>query len=205
MNDIITYHNDSQALRDLPNRASQQAGISGITLDDPLVLNQEFGFGRILYCLDISGSMSWAFGMEMAKIKALCRVTISALGLIIRQSPSFDVALMSFDSQPTLLHDFVNIEDGYQKLVDSIQSLDADGGTDIPCALDAAYNLFRRTPLNGENCLIFMTDGQGGDGTAAAEKIKQLGAEIVAGTEIKIDGQFVKDGWTEKNFRPSEK
>jgi hypothetical protein len=40
---------------------------------------------------------------------------------------------------------------------------------------------------------------------ATKKKIKQLGAEIVPGTEIKIDGQFVKDGWTEKNFRPSEK
>jgi hypothetical protein len=37
---------------------------------------------------------------------------------------------------------------------------------------------------------------------ATKKKIKQLGAEIVPGTEIKIDGQFVKDGWTEKNFRP---
>jgi hypothetical protein len=40
---------------------------------------------------------------------------------------------------------------------------------------------------------------------ATKKKIKQLGAEIVPGTEIKIDGQFVNDGWTEKNFRPSEK
>jgi hypothetical protein len=40
---------------------------------------------------------------------------------------------------------------------------------------------------------------------ATKKKIKQLGAEIIAGTEVKIDGQFVTDGWTEKNFRPSEK
>jgi hypothetical protein len=40
---------------------------------------------------------------------------------------------------------------------------------------------------------------------ATKKKIKQLGAEIVPGTEAKIDGQLLKDGWTDKNFRPSEK
>jgi len=40
---------------------------------------------------------------------------------------------------------------------------------------------------------------------ATKKRIKELGAEIVPGTEVKIDGQLLKDGWTDKNFRPSEK
>ncbi len=40
---------------------------------------------------------------------------------------------------------------------------------------------------------------------ATKKKIKELGAEIVPGTEVKIDGQLLKHGWTDKNFRPSEK
>ena len=39
---------------------------------------------------------------------------------------------------------------------------------------------------------------------ATKKRIKQLGAEIVPGTETKIDGKFLKDGWTDKNFRPDE-
>jgi hypothetical protein len=40
---------------------------------------------------------------------------------------------------------------------------------------------------------------------ATKKKIKQLGAEIIPGTDVKIDGQLLKGGWTDKNFRPSEK
>jgi hypothetical protein len=39
---------------------------------------------------------------------------------------------------------------------------------------------------------------------ATKKKIKQIDAEIIPGTEAKIDGKFLKDGWTEKNFRPDE-
>jgi hypothetical protein len=39
---------------------------------------------------------------------------------------------------------------------------------------------------------------------ATKKKIKQLGSEIIPGTEAKIDGKFLKDGWTEKNFRPEQ-
>ena len=40
---------------------------------------------------------------------------------------------------------------------------------------------------------------------ATRKKIKQLGAEIVPGTETKIDGKLLNDGWTEKNFRPEQR
>jgi hypothetical protein len=37
---------------------------------------------------------------------------------------------------------------------------------------------------------------------ATKKKIKQIGAEIIPGTEAKIDDELLKDGWTEKNFDP---
>jgi hypothetical protein len=39
---------------------------------------------------------------------------------------------------------------------------------------------------------------------ATRKKIKQLGGEIIAGTEAKIDGALLEDGWTQKNFDPKK-
>ena len=35
---------------------------------------------------------------------------------------------------------------------------------------------------------------------ATKKKIKDIGAEIIPGTEAKIDDALLHDGWTEKNF-----
>lgn len=37
---------------------------------------------------------------------------------------------------------------------------------------------------------------------ATKKKIKQIGAEVIPGTEAKIGDELLKDGWTEKNFDP---
>ena len=39
---------------------------------------------------------------------------------------------------------------------------------------------------------------------ATRKKIKELGAEVVPDTEAKVDDEDVKDGLTEKYFRPKE-
>ena len=39
---------------------------------------------------------------------------------------------------------------------------------------------------------------------ATRKKIKQLGGEIIPGTETKIDDAFLKDGWIERNFDPKQ-
>jgi hypothetical protein len=39
---------------------------------------------------------------------------------------------------------------------------------------------------------------------ATRKKIREIGGEIVPGSEVKIDNSFLKDGWTERNFDPTQ-
>ena len=39
---------------------------------------------------------------------------------------------------------------------------------------------------------------------ATPEQIERIGAESIMGTEIEIDDSLVHDGWTAKNFEPTQ-
>lgn len=153
--------------------------------------------GRIIYDIDVSDSMGIECEPQYTKLDSAKHALISSFGIAARSMPSYEVALITFNSNAQRVCDFVNIEQGYKQLVQATKNLIHCGGTNIPLALDAAFNLFGAN-ISSKDTLILMSDGCGGDGTAIAKKLKDLGVTIKvvgfsSGSKYDLDELMLKD------------
>lgn len=121
---------------------------------------------RLTFLLDNSGSME-----RIDRQKSVRR----AFALLAQQlTPIDQVTLISFARQPRLLADKVGGTDA-GKLVQLIDNLPSEGGTNIEAALQLAFEKAReqQTP-NAQNRIILLTDGAVNLGNANPESLSQM-------------------------------
>lgn len=155
---------------------------AGQTFVDTSILDQQVPIHtadkpRLLYSMDESSSMAEKCEPACSKIQAARHGLVRSIGTAAKSMPEGEIALIGFNSKATTICDFVNVEEGYSKLIDAAKSLKANGNTNIPRALQAALDLLGKN-AGSNDTIILMTDGHGGNGVPVAEKIKSRGVTI---------------------------
>lgn len=121
---------------------------------------------RLTFLLDNSGSMERVDRRQTVR---------SAFELLIQQlQPNDQVTLISFARQPRLLADRVpGSEAG--KLLDAIQNMPSEGGTNIEAALQLAFEKAQEQKVeNSQNRIVMLTDGAVNLGDANPERLSGM-------------------------------
>ncbi|QDV47601.1 von Willebrand factor [Stieleria neptunia] len=137
-------------------RVSMRTAAAGRASNTPL---------RLTFLLDNSGSMERIDRQQTVR---------SAFALLARQLKPLDqVTLISFARQPRLLADKVDGSQA-QRLVELIDNLPSEGGTNIEAALQLAFEKAREHQTAGaQNRIILLTDGAVNLGDANPDSLSQ--------------------------------
>ncbi|TWT94623.1 vWA domain-containing protein [Stieleria varia] len=138
-------------------RISMRTAATGRSSDTPL---------RLTFLLDNSGSMERVDRQQTVR---------RAFAVLARQlQPSDQVTLISFARQPRLLADKVS-GDQAQRLVQLIDELPSEGGTNVEAALQLAIEKAREQQAEGaQNRIILLTDGAVNLGDADPESLSKM-------------------------------
>ncbi|MEM9367864.1 MAG: von Willebrand factor type A domain-containing protein [Planctomycetota bacterium] len=142
-------------------RVSMRTAASGRSPQTPL---------RLTFLLDNSGSME-----RMDRRETVRR----AFAMLLKQlTPSDQVTLISFARQPRLLADQVGAAHAGD-LMELIEGLPSDGGTNIEAALGLAFEKAREQQLaQAQNRVVLLTDGAVNLGNANPESLADLVANM---------------------------
>lgn len=142
-------------------RVSIRTGSAGRASNTPL---------RLTLLVDNSGSMERIDRQQTVR---------RAFGLLAGQlQPTDQVTLISFAREPRLLADQVHGEQSEQ-LIQIIESLPSEGGTNIESALQLAFEKAQEQQLEGaQNRIVLLTDGAVNLGDADAESLSRMVATI---------------------------
>ena len=127
---------------------------------------------------DKSGSMAERYDDSMPKIEAAIRANINMVLNKARIDPQDEVGLVTFDSQAQILLHLCPIISHKQQIINTLQSLDAEGGTDINEGLLVARGLFDWSRKDVIRRIVLLTDGHGGHPIRTAEDLKENGVVI---------------------------
>lgn len=108
----------------------------------------------LVFVMDRSGSMGDPAGRGIPKIEILKRAALRSLEVLDQDDW---VGLIAFDTDYSWIVPLRPLGDGRQ-FSTSIQSLTANGGTDLYFALKAAFDALEKTPARIKHILVF-TDG----------------------------------------------
>ena len=138
-------------------RVSMRTAAAGRASSTPL---------RLTFLLDNSGSMERVDRQQTVR---------RAFSLLAEQLKPIDqVTLISFARQPRLLADKVSGQQS-QQLVQLVQNLPSEGGTNIEAALQLAFEKAREQHQAGsQNRIILLTDGAVNLGNANPESLSQM-------------------------------
>jgi Ca-activated chloride channel homolog len=138
-------------------RVSMRTAAAGRASSTPL---------RLTFLLDNSGSMERIDRQDTVR---------RAFALLAAQLKPIDqVTLISFARQPRLLADQISGE-AAQQLVELIDQLPSEGGTNIEAALQLAFEKAKEQQLSGaQNRIVLLTDGAVNLGDAQPESLSRM-------------------------------
>ncbi|TWU43969.1 von Willebrand factor [Novipirellula aureliae] len=150
-------------------RVSMRTAAAGRASNTPL---------RLTLLLDNSGSMERIDRQQTVR---------RAFALLAAQLKPIDqVTLISFARQPRLLADKVSGSESKQ-MVELIENLPSEGGTNIEAALQLAFEKAREQQVAGaQNRIILLTDGAVNLGNANPQRLSQM-IEAMRGAGIAFD------------------
>lgn len=125
---------------------------------------------HLVFALDVSASMRWGGRLEMIR-RQLSR-------LVGRLGPEDRISLITFSEEARLVADRAGRNEA-DELVRVIDSLSAEGSTNVGAGLREAYAVARRTPppADGATRVVLLTDGLAELTPGTAEKVEQRLAE----------------------------
>lgn len=104
----------------------------------------------LMIVLDISGSM-YGEPIEQAK---------EALKEVVKQMKTGDqLGIITFNNQYSVLHQFQGIPENTESIINKINQIEADGGTDIETPLRAAYEMIAQGQ-NSNKRVVLITDAR---------------------------------------------
>lgn len=140
---------------------------------------------RLTLLLDNSGSMARADRREIVR---------RAVSMLASQLQSGDsVTLISFARQPRLLAEGISAEDA-ATLLESVESLPSEGGTNLEAALTLAYEKAKENLLVGaQNRIVLLTDGAANLGDADPESLTRR-IELMRAGGVAFDAAGIGTG-----------
>lgn len=138
-------------------RISMRTAAAGRAGDTPLRLN---------FLVDNSGSMERVDRQETVR---------NAFALLTDHlQPTDQATLISFARQPRLIADQVTGDNG-QQLIDSVNNLPSEGGTNLEAALELAFEKAMEQQEEGaQNRIVLLTDGAANLGDAKPENLSAM-------------------------------
>ncbi len=141
----------------------------------PLPLSQR---ELTLFAQDISGSMDWSYDERYTKLQAAQRAVMSMVLEKARLDPHDEIGLVAFDDEAKKILDLCPIVSHKHQILEAIQSLRIEGGTDINEGLKLAREMFDWARPDVVRRIVLLTDGQGGHPLRTAEDLKTRGVVI---------------------------
>ena len=130
------------------------------------------------FVVDRSSSMDGRFNREETKQEAACRANINMVLNKERIDPLDEIALVAFRSRAEVVLGLSQIKTCKRQIIEAIQSLTPDNGTDIDTGLKATRDVFDWSQQNVVRRIVLLTDGQGGDPLETADDLKARGVVI---------------------------
>ena len=174
-----TTHMSDAQVKTVVQRAKQIFG------DQPMVLGYGQMTGRstnqrehVVNVMDISGSMDCEYDHQLKKLQAAIRANV---GMVIEKAsidPYDEVGIVAFDDSAQVMLPLSPIHSHKRQIIQTLQSLQIRGGTDINEGLKAAREVFDWSRTDVVRRIILLTDGQGGHPLGTAEDLKSRGVVI---------------------------
>ena len=128
---------------------------------------------------DVSGSMGESFSRDgVNKLNAAKRACVDLVLAKHRGDPDDRVGLVTFNSKAKVVMPLSSLATFKRPLIEAIESLSLDNGTDINEGLLAAEGLFDWNRGDVVPRVVLLTDGRGGDPVATATRLKSRQAVI---------------------------
>jgi len=131
-----------------------------------------------IFAQDISGSMNWPYDERYTKLQAGQRAVMSMVLEKGRLDPDDQIGLVAFDDKAKKILDLCPIVSHKHQILEAIQSLGIEGGTDINEGLKLAHEMFDWARPDVVRRIVLLTDGQGGHPLPTAEDLKSRGVVI---------------------------
>jgi len=128
--------------------------------------------------VDCSGSMAEAFDGDTSKIEAASRAGVNLVLHKHRIDSMDEIGVTTFTSSARLRLDFGPVANNKPRIIECLQSLDADGGTDLEAPLRLRSADFAWDRQDVVRRIVMLTDGHGGDPEKSAAALKQRGVLI---------------------------
>ncbi len=158
-------------------RANERFGNTAVM---PGPINSEKGDQRELtfFVTDYSLSMGESFGGGQSKLQATMRACVN-LVLNKAKIDAFDeIGLIVFNSRAQVLHPLASLMTQKRQILERLQTLAPNNGTDINEGLKAARDAFDWHRNDVTRRIILLTDGHGGNPLRTADELKSRGVVI---------------------------
>ena len=132
----------------------------------------------LVLVLDRSNSMGEGYDGERCKLDAARRAAAALILRMARLDPQGQLGVVEFNGSARVLAPPCPVQAHRQSLIDALQSLTPDDGTDLNAGLQMARQLL---PAQGQNVpqrIVLLTDGQGGGPRATAADLKSRGVVL---------------------------
>lgn len=145
---------------------------------------------------DASSSMGEIYDGSMTKLQASKRASVTLVVQKAQIDPQDEVGLVMFRSDARAMLDLSPIQSHKRQIIQAIQSLTPENGTDINEGLKAAHDMFDWGRKGVVRRIILLTDGEGGDPLRTARDLKGRGVIIdvigVGPSPRKVDEKLLK-------------
>lgn len=132
----------------------------------------------LVLVLDRSDSMGEPYDGERCKLDAARRAAAALILRMARLDPQGQLGVVEFNGSARVLAPLCPVQAHKQSLIDTLQSLTPDNGTDLDAGLREARQLLSGAGQQVPQRIVLLTDGQGGDPRATAADLKRRGVVL---------------------------
>ena len=133
---------------------------------------------QTVFVIDKSGSMSGNYDQRFSKLEAAKRANITMVLNKAQIDPYDEVGIITFNKYAQPILSICPIHSHKQQIIQAVQSIRVEGGTDIDKGLKAAMDMFNWSNNDVVRRIVLLTDGQGGYPLNTANELKDRGVVI---------------------------
>ena len=133
---------------------------------------------HLIAAIDRSASMAQLCNGGMSKLDAAKRAAVAMICNKALIDPNDKIGLVVFNSQAEVLMDPQPISSHKKQMIQAIQGLTDENGTDINQPLVKAFDMFDWCLETVVRRIVLLTDGEGGQPIKTAQKLKSKGVVI---------------------------
>jgi len=160
----------------------------------------------LLLLIDHSGSMAGELDPGVSKMEGAIRAATTLVMNKHQIDPLDEIGVIAFRERANVLIGLCPLQTGRPQIIQAIQTLRADGGTDIDEALVAARDQFAGSVPGVVRRIVLLTDGHSDHSAArTAERLKANGVVLdviaIGATPAEVDEGLLRNVATSGHYR----